>query len=120
EPAKLQLYADGKQVPIRVLTDAQGLISSVEFYGIGLDTSATDARVYWLISGLDAGLRIPQLKGSGVPTDATSFLYAIERRDRTVYFSALRNGERENFFGSVISSAPVDQTLALPNLDSTA
>jgi predicted outer membrane repeat protein len=118
DPVRLQLYVDGKQVPIRVLTDGQGLISSVEFYGVGLDTAETDARVYWLISGSEPGLRIPQLKSSGVATGATSFLYAIERRDRTVYFSALRNGELGNFFGSVISSEPVDQTLVLPNLDS--
>jgi predicted outer membrane repeat protein len=120
DPGRLQLYADGKQVPIKVLTDAQGLISGVEFYGVGLDTAATDTRVYWLISGSEPGLRIPQLKGSGARTDASGFLYAVERKDRTVYFSALRNGERENFFGSVISSEPVDQTLVLPNLDSTA
>ena len=39
------------------------------------------------------------------------FPYAVERKDRTVYFSSLRNGERENFFGAVVSSEPLVETL---------
>ncbi len=117
---KLQLYADGRQVPIKVATDKQGLIASVEFYGVGLDTAETDARVYWLVAGREAGLRITQVKGSGFATTATSFLSTVERRDSTVYFSSLRNGEKENFFGAVIAGEPVEQSLALPNVEATA
>ena len=120
DPEKLQLYADGRQIPIRVQTDGKGQVSSVEFYGVGLDTASTDARIYWLISGVEAGLRMQQGKWSGGATGSSSFLFGIERRDRTVYFSGLRNGERENFFGAVILSEPVDQTLMLSNLDSGA
>jgi hypothetical protein len=120
DPEKLQLYADGRQIPIRVQTDGKGQVSSVEFYGVGLDTTSTDARTYWLISGVEAGLRMQQEEWSrGVP-GSSSFLLEVERRDRTVYFSGLRNGERENFFGAVIASEPVDQTLMLANLDSGA
>jgi hypothetical protein len=61
-----------------------------------------------------------QGRWSGGATGSSSFLFGIERRDRTVYFSGLRNGERENFFGAVIASEPVDQTLMLSNLDSGA
>jgi hypothetical protein len=120
DPEKLQLYADGRQIPISVQTDGKGQVSSVEFYGVGLDTASTDARIYWLISGVEAGLRMQQGKWSGGASGSSSFLFGIERRDRTVYFSGLRNGERENFFGAVIASEPVDQTLMLSNLDSGA
>jgi hypothetical protein len=116
----LQLYAEGRQIPIRVQTAGKGQVASVEFYGVGLDTASTDARVYWLVSGVEAGLRMRQGKWSGGDSGASSFLFGIERRDRTVYFSGLRNGERENFFGAVIASEPVEQTLMLSNLDSGA
>jgi hypothetical protein len=120
DPERLQLYADGKQVPIKVVTDKQGMVAAVEFYGVGLDTASTDARVYWLIAGSQAGLRIAQVKGTGFATAASSFLSTVERKDRTIYFSSLRNGERENFFGAVVAGEPVDQSLALFGVDSTA
>jgi hypothetical protein len=34
-----------------------------------------------------------------------------------IYFSALRNGEEENFFGSVVSPSRADQLLTLRHLD---
>jgi len=116
----LQLYADGQQIPINVITDKEGLLAAIEFYGRGLDAAYTDARVYWLLSGSQPGLRIEQVKGPGQPTAAQSFLYTVERRDRVIYFSALRNGEKENFFGPVIATSPVDQSLALQHIDRSA
>jgi hypothetical protein len=44
------------------------------------------------------------------------FQYTVEKRDKTVYFSGLLNGEKENFFGAVIARDPVDQSLALQHL----
>ena len=34
-----------------------------------------------------------------------------QRKDRSVYFAALKNGDTENWFGPVISSAPTDLAL---------
>ncbi len=50
-------------------------------------------------------------------TGLTSFLYTVERKDRTVYFSSLLNGDVENWFGQVISNpnAPASQTINTPN-----
>lgn len=120
EPRLFRLFAEGKEQPIIVSTGKGELFdesSSIEFYGIGLDTSATDARVYWLVADKQDGLRVQQVKGEGSPSSSRSFTQTIERKDRTIYFAALRNGERENFFGSVVSSGGVDQKLALPHLD---
>jgi hypothetical protein len=51
------------------------------------------------------------------PADGPDFFnYTVERRDRTIYFSGLQNGEAENFFGNVISSTPSTQTLTVRNL----
>jgi YVTN family beta-propeller protein len=120
DPRLLQLYADGQQLPINVTTDEAGLVAAIEFYGRGLDAAYTDARVYWLVAGTQPGLRLQQVKADGYPTGARSFLATVERRDRTVYFSALRNGERENFFGAVIATQPVEQTLTLAHVDASA
>ena len=38
------------------------------------------------------------MQGKGWQQGAASFAYAVERKDRTIYFSSLRNGEKENFF----------------------
>ncbi|HEY6119192.1 MAG TPA: C25 family cysteine peptidase [Pyrinomonadaceae bacterium] len=47
--------------------------------------------------------------------NAVTFDYTVERKDRTVYFVSLINGDTENYFGAVLSTLPVDQTLTVPN-----
>ena len=57
-PHYLQLYADGREQPIRVIDGKKGRFGSwdaIEFYGVGLDTPSTDTRVYWLIEGTKPG-----------------------------------------------------------------
>lgn len=151
DPSRLQMYAGGAEVPIRVGTDG-----SVEFYGEGLDVQSTDTRVYWLVEGDAAGLRTnagrsasaPPVRPDGVddaagpggaengdgvgqsggmpavtvipfeqpPAPPDSFSYTLERRDRSVYFSGLQNGEAENFFGKVVNGTQSSQTLTVRNL----
>ena len=49
-----------------------------------------------------------------------NFAYTTEVRERLVYLSNLLNGDDENFFGRVISTTPVNQTLTVSNPDLTA
>ena len=49
-----------------------------------------------------------------------NFDYTVQIKDRLVYLSNLLNGDEENFFGKVISSTPVTQTLTVSNADQTA
>ncbi len=123
DPRTLRLFVDGIELPIYVAGEDDGRFDandSVGFYGLGLNTPSTDTRVYWLIGGSQPGLRINKAPfGKGYPS-GESFPYTVERRDRTIYFSALRNGDEENFFGAVISSSPVDQRLTLNNLGQSA
>ncbi len=110
----LQLFADGVEQPIKVT--GSGDSSAVEFYGTGLDTTATDTRVYWLTVGRSSGKRIvdgPTLTG---PQRESSFASVVERRDRNLYFAALNNGDADNFFGPAVTSTPADQVLTLRNL----
>ena len=71
--------------------------------------------MYWLLAGNQSGRRIDKVEGQGVSSSAQSFTHTVERRDRSIYFAALRNGERENFFGAVVTLNPVEQVLNLPH-----
>lgn len=48
-----------------------------------------------------------------------TFDFTVQKKDRSVYFVALLNGNTENFFGQVISSSRVTQTLAAFNPERT-
>jgi len=120
DPDNLQLSLRGQEIPISVVAAEGRTFDSIEFYATGQDTPFTDAHVYWLTSAGNPGLRIKHVKGDGVRQTATGFPFTVERRDRTIYFSALRNGDKENFFGPVISQAPAEQALTLSHLDSSS
>jgi hypothetical protein len=123
DPRKLQMFVDGQQVPILVPGEADGHLDasdSVQFYGIGIDSTVTDEHIYWLVPSTTNGLRITPLNTSGGTAAPGSFLFTIERKDRTLYFSGLKNGEIENFFGSVINQAGTNQVLNLKNVAASA
>ncbi|HJQ22593.1 MAG TPA: C25 family cysteine peptidase [Blastocatellia bacterium] len=119
DPRFLQLFVNGAQVPIKVVSagNAFDASSAIEFYGMGLDTAVTDARVYWLVMGQEPGLRIGLAGGTSPPSPARSFLYTVERKDRTLFFFSLKNGDQENFFGATVAATPIDQALTLQHLD---
>ncbi len=119
-PHLLQLYVDGQELPIIVTGEADGKFDStdaVEFFGTGIDSAATDAHVYWLVAGSKNGARVQSTPPQKGPPSPGSFRYTVQRKDRTIYFSGLRNGDRENFFGAVIAGNPVDQDIPVQHLD---
>jgi len=126
--AQLQLYANGRAVPIKQSGDGVHLTSSdyIEFYGYSVG-SATDAnQQYYLVEEPDHfGSRIHDLvyrnpRALPPPSGPTGFDYTIERQERMIYFSGLRNGEAENFFGQVVSNTPALSTLPINNLDAVS
>lgn len=121
DPRSLQLFVDGEEQSIRVNGEEDGSFDSpdsVEFYGVGTDTPATDTRAYWLVAG-EHGKRLPQVSSGQSALPSPSYPSTVERSDRTLYFAALLNGEEDSFFGSVISQTRADQTLCLAHLDSS-
>ena len=124
-PQYLQLYAEGREVPIRVVMKKPGESSTwkaIDFYGTGLDTLSTDTRVYWLVEGSAPGQRIGVSARTGGPAGSPSFAYTVQRKDRTIYFAGLMNGDQSNFFGPMIYQwlGAVDQILEVSNLDLSA
>jgi subtilisin-like proprotein convertase family protein len=125
DPRNLQLYAEGKQVPIRVTGEEDGSFDSgdaVEFYGVGLDVPSTDGRVYWLMESRLRGQRLPSAVAGGGGSPPASFSHTVIRQDRLVYVSAVLNGDSENFFGMPLANSipTVTQTLSSPNVVSDA
>ncbi len=122
DPRSIQLYVDGQEQPIVVTGEADGKFDAadaVEFYGLGVNSAVTDARTYWVTAGGEPGKRIEEVKGRKGKGALASFSYTVERKDRTVYFSSLNNGEADNFFGPVIAKEPVQLALALSAIDRT-
>lgn len=120
DPRNLQLIAEGRQIPMLVTGEADGRFDPadrIEFYGLGLNLPSTDARVCWLISGSQPGLRIRQTPATASPVATGSFPFTVESRERLVYFPALLNGDAENFFGQVVTSEAADQQILLRNVD---
>jgi len=109
-PNRLRLYAEGVEQPILIRDGA------VEFYGLGLDTLQTDARVYWLVRSEPGGKRVPTSSASGGAAPSASFPATVEGHDRGVYFVSLLNGATDNFFGAPVRATPVDQTMTIRHL----
>jgi uncharacterized repeat protein (TIGR01451 family) len=114
DSAHLHLYAEGIEQPLR--NDGDG----VEFYGTGIDTPYSGTRVYWLLSEGRPVSGIPIVNSAAGSEMPRNFPETVELRDRTTYFSALLNGEADNFFGAVINSTPADQALTVTGLDPTS
>jgi uncharacterized repeat protein (TIGR01451 family) len=121
----LHLYAEGVEQPILVVGPAAGVPSAtdaVEFYGTGIDTPFSADRVYWLVVENSFGRRIGSAPPAlSEPSGPNSFPFTVIREDRTVYFAALLNGENnDNFFGAIVTSDPVEQTLNVVHRDSSS
>jgi hypothetical protein len=119
DPQTLQLFVDGVEQSINVVAPNRQFDASayLEFYGTGVDSAVTSERVYWLIGGLQTGKRIQTIFAPTITKGDGSFAYDVELKPRTIYFSALRNGDKENFFGSVVAHTPVEQSLTIQRLD---
>ena len=125
---QLQLYANGRSVPIKQSGDEVHLTSSdyIEFFGQGVESPTDEAQTYYLVvEPQNFGTRIRDLVYRNppplpTPSGPTGFEYTVERRERMIYFSGLRNGDVENFFGQVITNTPVTSKLPVRSLDAAS
>ena len=118
----LQLYAEGIEQPMRILGHQAGPLGpndTIEFYGTGIDTPFSGARVYWLVRGSRPGKRISSINAAGRDAaGVASFPFTVLFQQRTTYFVALLNGiNNDNFFGAVVTSDPVGQPLTVAHID---
>ena len=123
DPRRLHLYAEVNEVAMTVEGESQNRIDAIRFYGTALDTVSTNTRVYWLAAADGATRRIQTATATGGTPAPASFLVNAERRDKSVFFAALLNGESESFFGPVITDdamRPATQMLRLNHIDRAA
>ena len=123
DPALLHLYAEAIEQPIQITGASAGPggfgpQAALAFYGTGIDTPYSGTRVYWLVAGESPGQRIKHLPlSTGSNQPPVSFPAAIELAQHTTYFGALLTSNGQNFFGSLVSATPLDQTVQAPNFD---
>ena len=126
DPAVLHLYAEAVEQPIQITGATAGPGgfgpgAAINFYGTGINTVFSGTRVYWLVVGSDPGLRIQQLPPSaGSNQQPASYSSTVELQQHTIYFAALLTTNGQNFFGSLVSSTPVDQAIEVPHLDTNS
>ena len=123
DPSLLHLYAEAVEQPIQIRgatagSGGFGPQAAINFYGTGIDTVYSGTRVYWLVAGQSQGLRIPQLPaGAGSNQPPESYFTTVELKQHVIYFTALLTQDGNNFFGALVSPAPVDQVLDVSHLD---
>jgi uncharacterized repeat protein (TIGR01451 family) len=126
DPALLHLYAEAIEQPMQISGASAGPggfgpQAEIYFYGTGIDTQYSGTRVYFLTTGQSPGERIQQLPPStGSNQPPASFPFTVELTPHTTYFSALTTAKGNNFFGPLISSTPVDETIQVSHLDATS
>ncbi|MFP5247464.1 MAG: C25 family cysteine peptidase, partial [Thermoanaerobaculia bacterium] len=109
---RVALFTDGIEQPLLESNDA------IEFYGVGIDTPASGARAYWLVNGKGTAARVKKDKSKSNRPAALRTPYTFERIERTVFFTALtNNGDRENFFGAIVTPAGAPQDITIETLD---
>jgi uncharacterized repeat protein (TIGR01451 family)/fimbrial isopeptide formation D2 family protein len=117
--SRISVFADGVEIPIAIASGSFGASDTIEFYGFALDTPNAGGRVYYVTTGIGKGLRIDSSKasGGGAPAPA-NYPYTFNRTERTVFFSALiDDGSRDNFYGALVTTYPVSETLTVGNID---
>ncbi|MEO8521297.1 MAG: hypothetical protein ABI603_08040, partial [Acidobacteriota bacterium] len=122
DPRTLRLYVEGVEQAFSVVGETDGRLDPedrIEFFATGLDTPSTDTRVYWLVAGSRPGRRLPvSSRAAAAPVSTGPFRQAVQLKERSTYFAALRNGDAENWFGQVISDAePTLLTVHLAHID---
>jgi hypothetical protein len=121
---QLQLYRNGREVALSLSNGGNSFTTTdyLEFYGEGLDSPTSAVQTYYLVNGRGNGARINSVNGNATPAEPSgpqSFDYTVERKERMIYFSGLRNGDAENFFGQIVSSDPVSASMPVSNLAGT-
>jgi hypothetical protein len=115
DPKRVQVWEDGRELPVVVTNHA------VRFYATPLDSPWSEARVYWMSWDRGIGKRVAGAPQSNAPLHAASgFLSTVERRDKVLPSSTTESEDGDAFFGPLITTTPVRQTLRLEHIDRTA
>ncbi len=111
DPKTLQLFNQGRQVPL--LQDGDGA-GSIEFIGRGVDLPSTASNVYWLIQGDGNGLRVPHSSETGgAAQSARQFPFTIELDERSTYIPVPLGNESKRWWGPPITTEGTSVSLTV-------
>jgi len=117
---RLSLFTGGIEQPLLIDDGDDGVFDdgdAIEFYGFGNDTPSSGARAYWLVRDKGRRARVKADKSKARAT-ISGTPHTTRRVERAIFFAALTtNGDRENFFGSLVLSADTTQPLTARNVD---
>ncbi len=108
-----QLFVDGREVSVKIAQESK-TDRYLEFYGRGFESNFVGRQTYFLVQGNDFGKRVEEVFETAGDDDSSvrNFDVTAVRKDRGIYLSALLNGDKENWFGAVVStSATTNQEL---------
>jgi hypothetical protein len=116
---KLRVFDAGVELAVNVATNGD-----LEFYGQKLDTPTTNKRAYWAAVTTDPGngLRVQQINAGPFDNAIQSgfFTSTVERKDRSIRSTSILDGDKENFYGPVVSTTALNQSIQVDGLNSGA
>ncbi len=106
DPRSWQLFADGREIPIRISNESKAE-RYIEFFGRRFESNFVNRQTYFLVQGNDYGARLEEVVEGPVDEDSSVRSYGVTaiRKDRGIYLSALLNGDKENWFGSAVTTS---------------
>lgn len=119
----LQLINQGHEKAVRITGQDDGYLDmedAIEFFAEEIDTPSSGTNVYWLTNRGIIGRRISEVSASaGGGNPVSTYPATVTLQDRSLYVAAVtNNGERDNFYGSVVGAEPVSQILDVDALPS--
>jgi hypothetical protein len=113
--ANWRLFMEGVEQAIIVGAGNQ----YIEFYGRGIDTRESDTRMYYLIADTVPGKRIQTrvLRPIGGTVASVNYPVVAETKERVSYLSSTLNGEVENYWGRIVTSAPTNFSFRVTGVD---
>jgi hypothetical protein len=118
DPNLWQLYTDGVEQAIIVGPNGD----YVDFYGKTIDTVESDTKMYYLVVGSQAGLRMGTVGlRAGLSTVlAQNYPQAVGLKERSSYLLDVFNGEAENYWGHLVGNFDSSVTVNASSIDTNA
>jgi hypothetical protein len=110
-----RLFRDGVEQAILIGTGAE----CIEFFGKGIDTPESDTRIYYLINNSVPGKRIRSQEPRVAVSKSLSANYpaTLEKKERTFFVPSIINGDKDNYWGSIVLNDPTTRTFTLSAVD---
>jgi hypothetical protein len=118
DPNLWQLYTDGVQQAIIVGPNGD----YIDFYGKTIDTVESDTKIYYLVVGPEAGLRMGTvgLRRGLSTVNAQSYQQTVGFTERNSYILDVFNGDAGNYWGHLIGDFNTSVNVDVSSIDTNS